>query len=250
MGRWSRQIAAKFLDRLDPAPELTWLDVGCGTGALTATVLARAKPASITGVDPAEPFIIAARSAINDDRARFEVADARSLPLADGSVDMAVSGLCLNFVPEPERALAEMSRVTCPGGSVAAYVWDCSDADGMQMLRRFWDAAVHLDPEAAALDVGSRMPLCHPEPLLSLFASAGLRTVEVGHITIDTVFPDFDDYWRPFEGGTGGPAPVYVQRLDQDQRAALEAELRNTLPVEDDGSIHLTARAWAVRGSR
>jgi SAM-dependent methyltransferase len=247
MGRWSRKIAAEFLAWLDPDPNLTWLDAGCGTGALTATVLAAANPMSVTGIDPSVPFIDTARSHIPDPRARFEVADARSIPLDDASTDIAVSGLCLNFVPEPGQALAELARVTRPGGTIAAYVWDY--AGGMQMLRCFWDSAITLDPAAAMLDEGPRFPLCAPEPLLATFAAAGLRDVETAPIDIETRFTDFDDYWQPFEGGAG-PAPTYVQQLTQPRREALASALRRTLPTAPDGSIGLIARAWAVRGAR
>lgn len=245
MGRWSRAVAAKFVAWLDPAAGQAWLDVGCGTGALTSAVLDLANPSSIVGIDPSAAFIAAARSSIDDDRATFEIADAQAIPLEDQSIDRLVSGLCLNFVPEPATALAEMARVTRPGGAVAVYVWDY--AGGMQMLRSFWDAANLIDP-ALTVDEG-RNPICAPVPLQALFGDADLQHVEVEAIQIDTVFTDFSDYWKPFEGGPG-PAPAYLKGLAPHQRSALEGELRRSLPAESDGSIHLTARAWAVRGER
>ena len=129
---------------------------------------------------------------------------------------------------------------------MAAYVWDY--AGEMQMLRRFWDAATRVDP-ALTVDEGHRYPICAPAPLRALFVDAGLHDVDVEAIQIDTVFADFSDYWKRFDGGTG-PAPAYLRQRPPRQRAALETELRRTLPVEPDGSIHLTARAWAVRGRR
>ena len=248
MGRWSRLIAARFIDWLEPQPGLAWLDVGCGTGALTSTIVDMASPVSVTGIDPSGPFIEAARSSVGDARARFEIADARDIPMDDQTVDLAVSGLCLNFVPEPERAAAEMTRITRPGGTVAGYVWDYKG--GMQMLGMFWDAAGRIDPEAtAARDEGSRFVGAAPGPLRSLFEGAGLHSVEVADIQVDTVFRDFADYWTPFQAGTG-PAPAFLLQLSDSQRSALEGELRGMLPTRDDGSIHLTARAWAVRGGR
>jgi SAM-dependent methyltransferase len=248
MGRWSRLIAARFIDWLEPQPGLAWLDVGCGTGALTSTIVDMASPVSVTGIDPSGPFIEAARSSVGDARARFEIADAREIPLDDQTVDLAVSGLCLNFVPEPERAVAEMTRVARPGGRVAAYVWDY--LGGMQMLGLFWEAAARIDPEAAAArDEGSRFVLAAPGPLRSLFEGAGLHSVEVVDIQADTVFRDFADYWTPFEAGTG-PAPAFLLELSEDGQTVLKEELRASLPVETDGSIHLTARAWAACGTR
>ena len=141
---------------------------------------------------------------------RFEAGDAQALPLADSAVDVAVSGLVLNFVPDPARALGEMARVVRPGGAVALYVWDY--AGEMQLMRRFWDAATALDPSAEELDEGVRFPICRPEPLAALFADAGLEAVATRPIEVATVFADFDDYWSPFLGGQG-PAPGYCMSL-------------------------------------
>jgi len=247
IGRWSRPVAAEFLRRLGVSPGRRWLDVGCGTGALTAAVLAGSQPVAVIGIDPSPGFLAHAREATTGAPVAFEVGDATSLPLPDGAVDAAVSGLVLNFVPEPGRAAAEMARVTAPGGTVAAYLWDY--AGGMAMLRHFWDAAVALDPAAAELDEGRRFPLCRPEPLRRLWAGAGLDDVAVQAIEVPTVFADFEDYWTPFLGGQG-PAPGYVASLTGARRAALRGLLRDRLPAAGDGSIPLTARAWAVRGRR
>jgi SAM-dependent methyltransferase len=244
VGRWSRLVARELLAWLAPAPGGRWLDVGCGTGALSAAVLA-ADPAALVGLDPSAGFLADARARLGDPRARFVVADARRLPLAAASVDAVVSGLVLNFVPDPAAAVAEMGRVARPGGRVAAYVWDY--AEGMELMRRFWEAAAALDPAAAALDEGRRFPLCAPGPLAGLFASAGLAEVTVRPIQVPTTFGNFDDYWAPFLGGQG-PAPTYAVSLDPVRRAALREALRRTLPVAADGSIPLEARAWAVAG--
>jgi SAM-dependent methyltransferase len=246
VGRWSRRVAEVFLAWLEPQPGRRWLDVGCGTGALTESVLAHADPSTVIGVDPSEGFLAQARGRIADDRVAWRVGDARSLPVADGEVDAVVSGLALNFVPQPERAAAEFARVLSSGGLAAAYVWDY--ADGMQLMKRFWDAVVDLDPGAADVSEAHRFPLCRPEPLRHLWTDAGLADVTVRAVDIATVFTDFDDYWRPFLGGQG-PAPAYAMSLAEPDRAALREHLRATLPTGPDGSIALTARAWAVRGT-
>ena len=246
VGRWSRRIAEAFLQWLQVPAGRHWLDVGCGTGALTATVLAVADPAQIIGVDTSEGFLASARARIVDTRAAFGIGDARSLPLTDRRFDAVVSGLALNFVPDPHRAVAEFARVATSGGVAAAYVWDY--AEGMAMMRYFWDAATALDPAAAELDEGRRFALCRPEPLGRLWAGAGLAEVTVHAVEVPTVFADFDDYWRPFLGGQG-PAPGYVMSLTGQHRGALRDLLRSRLPSAPDGSIRLTARAWAVRGT-
>ncbi|MGH8690454.1 MAG: class I SAM-dependent methyltransferase [Burkholderiales bacterium] len=245
VGRWSRVVAKKFLAWLGVPRGTQWLDVGCGTGALTQCILRDAGPANVRGIDPSAGFIEHARAHTADARASFEVGDAQALPVEGGKFDAAVAGLVLNFVPRPERAAAEMRRAVRPGGLVAAYVWDY--ADKMELMRYFWDAAVELNPEAHALDEGVRFPLCHPQSLAALCREAGLSNVEVRPIDAPTPFRDFDDYWTPFLGGQA-PAPGYCMSLDEERRTALRERIRSRLPFRPDGSIQLIARAWAVKG--
>ncbi|MFG2335043.1 class I SAM-dependent methyltransferase [Streptomyces yangpuensis] len=245
MGRWSRRVAEVFASRLGSPAGLRWLDIGCGTGALTAAVAARYRPDVVLGLDRSAGFLRAARAAARGP-ARFAVADASALPLRDAAFDAVVSGLSLNFLDAP-RAMAEAARVVRPGGLVAAYVWDY--ADGMTLLRRFWAAATALDPAAAELDEGRRFALCRPGPLRSLWSGAGLADVTVAAIEVPTVFSGFEDLWEPFLSGQG-PAPGYVAALAPAARDRLRTRLAEDLPTGPDGSVHLTARAWAVRGRR
>jgi SAM-dependent methyltransferase len=244
VGRWSRRVAVSFVDLLGVPEGRAWLDVGCGTGALTAAIRAGTQPARVVGVDPSAGFLTCARSAAPD--VTLVNGDARALPVRSRRFDAVVSGLAVNFVPEPQGAVAEFVRVAVPGAVVAAYVWDY--AGGMAMMRQFWDAAVAVDPAARSRVEGSRFPLCRPEPLRELWESAGLVDVVVEAITIPTVFASFDDFWTPFLGGQG-PAPGYVASLPDGHRDALRETLRCRLPADPDGAIHLTARAWTVRGS-
>ncbi|WP_240521406.1 class I SAM-dependent methyltransferase [Amycolatopsis vastitatis] len=247
IGRWSRRVAERFVRQLGVPASRRWLDVGCGTGALTSAVLAAADPAEVVGVDPSEGFLTTARAAVTDPRASFETADARSLPFPDDRFDVVVTGLVLNFVPEPAKAAAEIARVTAPGGLAAAYLWDL--AEGMQLIRHFWEAAAELDPATVAeLDEGRRFTLCRPEPLGRLWTEAGLTAVSVGEIKVPTVFTGFDDYWTPFLGAQG-PAPAYLATLPEARRTQIRELLRSRLPTNPDGSIPLTARAWVVRGT-
>ncbi len=245
VGRWSRLVAAEFLAWLALPGGKRWLDVGCGTGALTQSIVERASPHSVCGVDPSAGFVEYVKAHVNHPCARFETGDAQSLPHDPASFDAAVSGLVLNFVPKPERAVAEMARVVAPGGVVAAYVWDY--AGKMELMRYFWDAVVALDPAARDLDEGRRFPLCQPLTLAALFTQAGLREPEVRAVDVPTHFRDFDDYWSPFLGGQG-PAPGYAMSLSETRRGALRERIRAQLPVAADGTIALVARAWAVRG--
>jgi SAM-dependent methyltransferase len=245
VGRWSRLVATAFLDWLDANPGCSWLDVGCGTGALSHAILERAAPRILLAADRSLDYLRLARLRAASAFAHHVVADARQLPLTRTAFDVAASGLVLNFVPEPGRMIAEMARVVRPGGLIAVYVWDY--ADRMQLMRHFWDGAVALNPAAAALDEGNRFPICRPEPLRDLFSTAGLRDVETRPIDVPTVFRDFDDYWMPFLGGQG-PAPGYVVSLHPSDQAKLRDRIFSHLPVQADGSIPLVARAWAVRG--
>lgn len=245
VGRWSRRVAPRFLSWLAVPAARRWLDVGCGTGALCAAIIDHCAPSSVTGVEPSQGFLETARRRIGN-RATFHQANATAITLDAKSVDATVSGLVLNFVPDPLAGIAEMARVTRGEGVIGAYVWDYSGK--MELMRYFWDAAVALDPEAAKLDEGPRFPLCKPEALKTLFARAGLGAVKTAEIDVPTPFVDFDDYWNPFLGGQG-PAPAYAMSLDEAKRGRLRERIRERLPVEADGSISLIARAWAVRGS-
>lgn len=246
VGRWSRLVAVDFLDWLALPTGLAWLDVGCGTGALTATILARADAASVVGIDQSQDFVRHARATVDDGRATFETGDATGLPLTDAPVDATVSGLVLNFVSDVGAALAECRRVTRAGGTVAVYVWDY--ADGMQPMRAFWDAAVELDPAGRELDEGARFPICAPDALGTAFAAAALVDVETTSLDIETRYTSFDDYWRPFLSGVGA-APAYCASLDEDRQEALRARLAERLPVASDGTLTLIARAFACRGT-
>lgn len=245
VGRWSRLAARIFLEWLAVPEGKDWLDVGCGTGALTQAIVDQANPHSVTGVDPSSGFIGHARARVGGRHVRFHTGDAQALPIDSATMDAAASGLVLNFVPQPLQAVTEMVRVVRSAGVVAAYVWDY--AGKMELMRRFWDAAVALDPAARELDEGRRFPLCRPEALAALFVGAGLLDVDVRAIDVPTVFRDFDDYWSPFLGGQG-PAPGYAMSLSDTRRSLLRDRIRSQLPVEKDGCIRLVARAWAVRG--
>ncbi len=244
VGRWNRLVGLEFVRWLSLPKARRWLDIGCATGVLTQMILAHASPASIHAVDQSEYMWYAART-INDGRATFQEGDVLALPVSDGLFDVAVSGLLLNSVPRRDQMVGEMIRAVHGGGTVAAYVWDY--AGGMQTIRYFWDAAVGLNPAAHWQDEGVRFPVCQPDALAKLFGQMGLRDIETTAIDVPTVFRDFDDYWTPFLGGHA-PAPDYCLSLNEQDRAELREYLHTHLPVQADGSIHLIARAWAVRG--
>lgn len=244
MGRWSRQLAPRFLGWLDVPPGQRWLDVGCGTGALSAAILHGCAPSALIGVDPSEGFLATARSQLAASVVLHRAA-ASQMPLADAAVDVAVSALVLNFVPDAHAALCEMARVTADGGRVAACVWDY--AQKMDLIRIYWDAAAQLGLLGPGQDQAERFPLCHPDALAAAFAGAGLSRVEVSAIEIPMRLVDFDDYWQPFLGGQG-PAPAHAMSLDEAARNRLRDFIRERMPVQPDATIALEARAWTARG--
>lgn len=245
VGRWSRIVAREFLAWLDVPAGQTWGDVGCGTGALVEAILAMSEPNSVLAIDRSKGFVTEARGKIDNQRVRFTAADATALPWRKASCDTTVSGLVLNFVPDAVAMMTEMVRVTRPGGRVAAYVWDYSG--GMEMMRHFWDVAIEVNPKDTDLDQAERFPICHPESLKMLFRDVGLTVLAVRAIEVPTIFRNFDDYWVPFLGKQGA-APTYLASLDSETRERIRARLKSRLTPLTDGSIRLTARAWAVQG--
>ena len=248
MGRWSRPLARMFLAWFAVPEAGRWLDVGCGTGALTEAVLDAADPSAVVGIDPSPEFLGVAQSHVSDPRARFEVGDARALPVASDGYDAVVAGLVLNHVPDPAPAVTEMVRATRPGGMVGAYVWDYGGE--MQLMRYFWDAVAATDAEAAAHDPRAHYHICRPEPLADLCRRAGLVDVEVDAIDLPMRFRDLEDYWLPITMPGASPAQRLVAMLDDGRRAALRERLRVTLPIAADGTVGLIGRAWAVRGTK
>ena len=246
MGRWSTLVAYKFLEWLNISPGSIWLDVGCGTGSLTKLILETSQPKEVISIDSSHKFIAYAQRSIPNPIVHFQVGLAQSLELKSNTVDATVSGIMLNFVPQPEKALEEMLRVTKSEGIIGIFLWDY--AEGMEMLRYFWDAAVELNSKAAEFDEGIRFPLCQKGQLESLAIRTGMKAVEFFPIEVITIFQNFDDYWVPFLGNVG-PASNYTMGLSQRERQRLENKLREVLPIEDDGSISLKARAWAVKGT-
>lgn len=245
MGRWSRSLAPLLVRFADVRDAHAVLDVGSATGAVAAAVAASAPSATLVGIDPAAAYVAFAQSNRPTDRLTFEVGDARKMRFEAGAFDRTLSLLVINFIPDPEKALLEMKRVTRHAGIVAAAVWDYGE--GMEMLRTFWDAAIALRPVDGAKDE-RHMPLCGRGELAALWRRGGFESVVEERLTIEARFSSFDDYWIPFTLKQG-PAGAYAVGLAPAEREALRLRLRQRLV--GDGPDHpfvLHARAWAVRG--
>jgi SAM-dependent methyltransferase len=241
MGRWSRAAGAIFLDWVTPPKGGRWLDIGCGTGAFTQLVLDTCSPAAVVAVDPSSAQIDYVRKQPAAKRSEFRVADAQALPFPDGAFDVVASALVINFIPDRPRALAEMRRVSRPGGVVATYVWDLAAGRStawplIQGMRQI-GVAPPLAPGAAASSI---------EALKSLFEEAGLEEIATRSIDVTVAFPSFDDFWQsqtpPFS-----PSGQVISKLPEAQRPELAASVQAILPIRSDGSIAYSARANAIK---
>jgi len=242
MGRYSRLLAPLLADFGGVQPGQRALDVGCGPGALTQVLADRLGPESVAAGDPSESFVAACRERLPGVDVRQAAAE--QLPWPDGSFDVALAQLVVNFMADPVAGVTEMARVVRPSSVVAACTWDYRD--GMTMLRTFFDAALTLDPDAP--DEGRTMSIQDADDLHRVWSEAGLEDIQTGALTVEAEYADFDDFWQPFTTGTG-PAGAYCVSLGPEQQHALREELRRRLN-DPRGQFRLSARAWAVRGSR
>jgi SAM-dependent methyltransferase len=239
VGRWSTTVAHEFVGWLGLPAELRWLDAGCGTGALTAKVLELGRPRSVTGADPSEGFLAKARERVEG--ARFCVADAQALPFADNAFDVVVSGLALNFVPDPAPRLVRIRAGRHDHGSVRVGLRP-GHADDASLLGR---PQSNWSPRRVGSMRGCAFRSAGRNPCARSGSTPGSRASRWKPIDVPTVFDDFDDYWSPFLGGQG-PAPGFAMSLSPERRDALRALIRERLPFDAQGRIPLTARAWAV----
>ena len=242
IGRYGRELARALIDAAGLRSGHRTLDVGCGPGALTSELVAVLGAEQVAAVDPSGPFVEACRRRLPG--VHVEVASADALPFEDAAFDHALAQLVVNFMTDPPAGVREMQRVTRPGGTVAAAVWDY--AGEMTLLRRFWDAAVALDPSAGDKDEGRCMPFCTPDELGDLWRMVGLADVRVWPVVVAAGYDDFEDLWQPLDLGVA-PSGAYATSLSSERRMALKAELRRRLGVGNE-PFRLRARAWIATG--
>jgi ubiquinone/menaquinone biosynthesis C-methylase UbiE len=248
MGRWSRQLSRRFVEFTGLSDGDCILDVGCGTGSLTAVLLGAAGVKNIVGIDLAEVYLESARKTIKDPRVSFKVGDAANLPFADQSFDRAFSMLVLQFVPDAKKAVSEMRRVVRSGGVVAATVWD--SYGGMPAARLFWDTAASLGiaNDKVLRDFYFR-PMTRPNEMLAAWSEIGLKRVEQSSITIRMEYESFSDYWLPIASGEAALGK-FAASLVAEERAALEQAVRKVyFGGEPDGPRSFATTAWACKGT-
>jgi SAM-dependent methyltransferase len=245
LGRWTQRLAEPFIDFADMPPDGPVLEVGCGTGSLAGRIANRMPQRLVVGADLSLPYLVQARR--NAPHGAYAASDVRKLAFRDATFASALAQLVLNFVPEPAAAVAEMKRVTRPGGMVAASVWDFRG--GLVYQRVFWDTASGIDPAAgAARDRLFATPLATAEGLTALLTKVGLDRVVIASLTIRMDYSSFDDYWQPLLGGQG-PVGTYAASLAEERRALVRERVRLAyLAGGGDGPRSMTATAWAVRG--
>ena len=242
VGRYAPSLATALIEFTGVEQGMRALDVGCGPGALTAALADRLGPGSVCGAEPSEPFAEACRARLPG--VEVVSAAAEALPFGDGSFDVTLSQLVVNFMRDSQKGVLEMARVTRPGGVVASCVWDY--AGEMTLLRAFWDAAAEVEPDRAGADEGAIMRWCGEGELAELWESAGLREVRSGTLVARAAYEGFEDLWSPLLTGVA-PAGAFVKSLDEDRRAALHDAFRRRLGVGEQ-PFELTARAWAAAG--
>lgn len=244
VGQWSRIIAPRFVHWLAAPPGSAWLDIACGTGALTQAILDHKQPSTIDALDPSPAYLRAAQANLKDPRVRFRQGAAESLPYPDATFDITVSGLVLNFIDAP-RALAEQRRVTKPGGTIAAYIWDYAGA--YEYARLFWDSAHAVDPGVTPFDPRQKYPLCGSDKLDDVFRKSGLADALTIPIDATASFSTFDAYWSAIDARQGSMAE-YLSSISDATRAKIRGELATRVRRDADGGVHLNLRAIAVKG--
>ena len=242
MGRWSRIVGRAFLDWLDAPKNLRWLDVGCGNGAFTEEIIARCAPAAVTAIDPSDDQLAYARTRLGLKMTDFQVGDAQNLPSGDSTFDVAVMALVISFLPDPDKAVAEMARVVRPGGWVAAYMWDIPGG-GVPVH------PIYLAIESMGMTSG-RPPnavVSGQDVMQGLWEKVGLEAVDTRVIRIPTAYSDFDDFWDSNVVPIG-PQGKLIAGISASAREELRTRLRDHLPVSSDGRIVYESFANAVKG--
>lgn len=241
MGHWSQLAGTIFLDWLAPAHASRWLDVGCGNGAFTEVIVERCAPTSVAGIDPSAEQITFARARHRTGMARFDQGDAMALPYPDDSFDVAVMPLVIFFVPDPAKGVAEMARVVCAGGAVAAYAWDMPGGGFPYEIVHDEMRADGLPIPAPPSPTASRLDV-----LDALWADANLEAVTTRVITVKRTFASFDDFWTTIQLGPS-IGPIFTA-MREDALERMRERLRLRLPADANGRITCSAHANAVKG--
>ena len=235
MGRYSMRLAPLFADFVGIESGQRVLDVGAGTGALTAELIRRGAEAA--AADPSPPFVAALHERFPD--IGVHEAPAEELPWPDESFDAALAQLVLSFMRDAPAGLAEMRRVVRPGGVVAACMWD---REGMDMLAAVSRTQQVLDPSRP----GSEQQTNYRSraEIEGLFGDG----VEMELLEVEAGYSGIDEFWNAIADGAG-PAGAWAASLDEAQRERAREEIHRQIG-EPAGAFSLTGRAWAAKATR
>jgi SAM-dependent methyltransferase len=240
MGRYATGLAPKLADAAGVRAGMRVLDVGCGPGALAVELASRVGEENVAAIDPAPQFVTSCRARIPGADVREGVAEL--LPWDDGIFDAAMCSLVVAWMSDADQGIGQMARVTKPGGTVAAAMWDL-DGDGVQMLSYFWRAAREIDPSIA--DDPPRAGVREGD-LVERFGRAGLQGVSGGTLETSVDYAGFHDFWEPFTGGAGQASSAFYASLDDAGKVTLRDTVRASVP---EGPFTLQARAWLAVGT-
>ena len=244
MGRWSRRAGDVFLEWLSPAPDLRWLDIGCGTGVFTEQIARHGSPAAVVGIDPSREQVAFAETRAGLEAAEFRVGDGQDLPFPDESFDVAVMALVIHFVPDPARAVTEMARVLRPGGLGASYVWDHESGGSPTAAVPVAMKAIGLSPPSPPSPHATFLPA-----LEELWRAAGFAGIATRTITIAVEFEDFEEFWHAMTAPVGSSGSAMAEMSPHD-RQRLRAVLQERIPVTGEGRVVYEARANAIKGRK
>jgi len=241
MGRWSRMVGDQFIRWIDVPAGKNWLDVGCGTGAFTEEIIAKCQPASVSGLDPSPAQIEFAKARANLGAVNLQVADAQSLPFADASFDVGVMALVIAFIPDTEKAVAELARVVREGALVATYMWEFPGGVPLTPIRRAADKLGLKGTDLPNMEA-STIPV-----MKNLWQNAGLTNVETNTFHMEVNYKDFEDFWQVSTQPLN-PLGKMIQALPAELKAKLKEETHAQLPAQPDGRIVYGCFANAVKG--
>jgi SAM-dependent methyltransferase len=240
MGGWSRLVGPVFLDWVAPQPGLRWIDIGCGNGAFTELVVQRCGPLEVKGIDPSDGQLAFARARPSTRKVEFCRGDAMALPFSNNRFDAAVMALAISFIDHPTRGVAEMTRVVCPGGTVASYAWDT--LGGGFPVEPIHAELRHLGVVHSG---GPNVGASRLQSLRDLWVGGGLDAVETRKIEVKRSFERFEDFWSTsLMSSVGRP----IAEMAPSDVELLKMRVRKPLPADPEGRITCTARANAVKG--
>jgi SAM-dependent methyltransferase len=246
VGRWSSLLSIDFVNWLNARSNLKWLEIGCGTGALTKAIAEKCTPSYLLAIDKSDSYIEKAKENVNSGNVSFLNIDINSCPLNE-KFHYITSGLVLNFVPKFGDMLRKLMNNLEPGGEISSFVWDYGGH--YQPMRHFWNAACEIIPGSEKFDAGRNFDICTKENLIRLFEGIGLNDIQFTTIERIATFQNFDDYWLPIISAQGS-VTEFISTLKEAEKEKLKEHLKRKLPIAFNGEIKLVISVLAAKGRK